>query len=157
MKQTLPGRHTARFDKDFVVFLIGAQVNSWWQLPTIAWFSGTMPRHLKALKADRSLGMFGYEQFFRFFPFCTCLVSYWESFDKLEAFAKNSKLPHLGDWREYNKRVIKPTIGIWHETYKIRAGEFECVYGNMPKFGLGKWAAHRSVEESIDSARKRIQ
>ena len=25
-----------------------------------------------------------------------------------------------------------------HETYLVRAGEYEAVYGNMPPFGLGK-------------------
>ncbi len=25
-------------------------------------------------------------------------------------------------------------VGIWHETYLIEPGKFECVYGNMPPF-----------------------
>jgi len=29
-------------------------------------------------------------------------------------------------------------VGIWHETYKVRAGEYECIYNNMPRFGLAK-------------------
>lgn len=29
-------------------------------------------------------------------------------------------------------------MGIWHETFKVKAGEYECVYNNMPKYGLGK-------------------
>ena len=29
-------------------------------------------------------------------------------------------------------------VGIWHETYKVREGEYECIYNNMPKYGLGK-------------------
>ncbi len=28
--------------------------------------------------------------------------------------------------------------GIWHETYLVRAGEYEAIYGNMPPFGLGR-------------------
>ena len=28
--------------------------------------------------------------------------------------------------------------GIWHETYLVRAGEYEAIYGNMPPFGLGQ-------------------
>jgi len=28
-------------------------------------------------------------------------------------------------------------VGIWHETYLIRAGDYESVYNNMPAFGLG--------------------
>lgn len=26
----------------------------------------------------------------------------------------------------------------WHETYLVRAGEYEAIYGNMPPFGLGR-------------------
>ena len=29
-------------------------------------------------------------------------------------------------------------IGIWHETYLIRAGEYETVYGSMPRVGLAR-------------------
>ena len=29
-------------------------------------------------------------------------------------------------------------VGIWHETYKVKAGEFECIYNNMSPFGFGK-------------------
>ncbi len=36
------------------------------------------------------------------------------------------------------------SIGIWHETYLVEPGKFECVYGNMPPFGLA--AATNSVK-----------
>jgi hypothetical protein len=26
--------------------------------------------------------------------------------------------------------------GIWHETYKVRDGEYEAIYGDMPPIGL---------------------
>jgi hypothetical protein len=29
-------------------------------------------------------------------------------------------------------------VGIWLETYLVRAGEYEAVYSGMPPFGLGK-------------------
>jgi hypothetical protein len=29
-------------------------------------------------------------------------------------------------------------VGIWHETYKVAAGQYETVYNNMPPFGLAK-------------------
>ena len=42
-------------------------------------------------------------------------------------------------WRNYWQRVGKDArTGIWHETYLVRAGEYEAIYGNMPPFGLGK-------------------
>ncbi len=46
--------------------------------------------------------------------------------------------------------------GIWHETYLVRAGEYEAIYGNMPPFGLGK--AGRLVPASESStARLRVR
>jgi hypothetical protein len=30
------------------------------------------------------------------------------------------------------------SVGIWHETYKVAAGDYENIYVNMPLFGLGK-------------------
>jgi hypothetical protein len=29
------------------------------------------------------------------------------------------------------------SVGIWHETYLVRDGEYETVYNNMPETGLG--------------------
>ena len=31
-----------------------------------------------------------------------------------------------------------PRSGIWHETFLVRDGEYEAIYGNMPPRGLGK-------------------
>ncbi len=45
----------------------------------------------------------------------------------------------MAAWRNYWKRVgTSSRTGIWHETYLVRAGEYEAIYGNMPPFGLGK-------------------
>jgi hypothetical protein len=46
--------------------------------------------------------------------------------------------------------------GIWHETYLVRAGEYEAVYGNMPPFGLGKAGRLMPVSES-STARGRLK
>src|SRR5206468_2042211 len=37
-------------------------------------------------------------------------------------------------------RLVAPNgdVGIWHETYRVRRGDFECIYNNMPLFGLAK-------------------
>ena len=46
--------------------------------------------------------------------------------------------------------------GIWHETYLVRAGEYEAVYGNMPPFGLGKAGRLIPVAEG-KTARERFR
>ena len=43
-----------------------------------------------------------------------------------------------------------------HETYLVRAGEYEAVYGNMPPFGLGKAGRLVPLAEG-KSARQRFR
>ncbi len=67
------------------------------------------------------------------------IVQYWRSYEQLEVFARDQDDPHLAPWRTYWRRVQKSgRTGIWHETYLVRAGEYESIYANMPPFGLGK-------------------
>ena len=33
-------------------------------------------------------------------------------------------------------------VGIFHETYLVPEGQYECVYNNMPTYGLAKAGAH---------------
>jgi hypothetical protein len=84
-------------------------------------------------------------------------VQYWRSFDHLEAFATDKDDPHLSVWRNYWKRVGKDDrAGIWHETFRVRDGEYETVYANMPARGLGKASALVPVSKS-STARNRIR
>ena len=46
---------------------------------------------------------------------------------------------HYPAWKAFNMKVkSNGDVGIWHETYKVQAGEYECIYNNMPRYGLGK-------------------
>jgi len=67
------------------------------------------------------------------------MVQYWRSFELLETYAKNRDQEHLPAWKAFNQAVASNgDVGIWHETYRVRPGDFECVYNNMPLFGLAK-------------------
>ena len=95
-----------------------------------------MPRILKELEAHPELGCLGGRQWF---GNPTILVQYWKSFESLEQFAKNPNQPHLPAWAAFNRKVASNgDVGIWHETYRVTAGNYECIYNNMPPFGLGK-------------------
>ena len=73
-------------------------------------------------------------------------MQYWRSFEHLERFANDVDDPHVAAWRNYWRRVGRDTrTGIWHETYLVRAGEYEAIYGNMPPFGLGKASSSGDV------------
>jgi hypothetical protein len=67
------------------------------------------------------------------------MMSYWRSMDHLMAYAKSRSSEHLPAWRSFNRLVgTNGDVGIWHETYRVRPGDYENVYVNMAPFGLGK-------------------
>ena len=150
------GRWMAEIEGDFVVFLIGARLNKGRRLKAFGDLGGRrgMLQMLKELSADPDSGLLGYEMS----TFGGLIVQYWRSFEHLERFANGEGNDiHTVAWRRYWKRVGKTDgTGIWHETYLVRAGEYEAVYGNMPAFGLGK--ASRVVPAADSStARKRLK
>jgi hypothetical protein len=71
-------------------------------------------------------------------PRSPVMVQYWRSFEHLEAYARSREAEHWPAWVAFNKRVgSSGDVGIWHETYLVAAGAYECVYNNMPPTGLG--------------------
>ena len=154
MAEVKQGRWTAEIEGDFVVFIIGARVNKPWQVFRILQDLGGrrgMGHMLKYLTEHPDKGLLGYE------TMGIVNIQYWRSFEHLEAFARDATDPHLAAWRNYWKRVGKDDrAGIWHETFLVRDGEYEAVYGNMPPKGLGKATQLVPVAES-SSARKRLK
>jgi hypothetical protein len=119
-----------------VVFLIGMRVNRWWKPWQWLRTGLAMVRMLRELGEHSELGLLGTEEYF---GRTTLLVSYWKSMEHLLAYAKLRTSEHLPAWRAFNKSVgTNGDIGIWHETYRARVGDYESVYVNMPPFGLGK-------------------
>ena len=129
-------RMTAEIEGDFVVFLIGPTLNS--KLHLLRSFMDLGGRRgmrymLDYLVEHPEKGLLAYEMGL------PTIVQYWRSFEHLEAFAKDKDDPHLEVWRNYWRRVGRSgRTGIWHETFLVRAGEYEAVYGNTRPRGLGK-------------------
>jgi hypothetical protein len=149
-----PGRFTAELDDDFVVLLIGMRFNKPWLvgkwLPVVRAMRGM----LRTLDEHPELGCLGYHQWL---GRTTMMVQYWRSFDALDTFARDASLPHLAPWRRFNQAVGKSgDVGVWHETYRVRAGEYESVYANMPVFGLAGAGTHAPVARRGQSAAGRI-
>jgi hypothetical protein len=133
--KTAGRRMSAEIDGDFVVFLIGAFPDKFHLVRSLRDLGGRrgMKHMLDYLMERPDKGLLGYQMGW------PAIVQYWRSFDHLEAFANDAGDPHVAAWRNYWKRVgASPRTGIWHETYLVRAGEYEAIYGNMPPFGLGK-------------------
>ena len=154
MGEVKQGRWAANIDGDFVVFLIGARLD--WRHPARSFkdLGGMrgMPQMLKHLSEHPEKGLLGFETYGLTFN-----VQYWRSFEDLERFANDEDEPHRWAWRNYWKRVGRdPRSGIWHETFLVRAGEYEAVYGNMAPHGLGRAAALVSLRED-STARGRLK
>jgi hypothetical protein len=106
---------------------------------------------LDYLTAHPEKGLLGYQMGL------PTIVQYWRSFDHLEAFANDASDPHTAAWRNYWKRVGTSTrTGIWHETYLVRAGEYEAVYANIRPIGLAKASSMVPLKGS-SSARTRLR
>jgi hypothetical protein len=118
-------------------------------------FSAMRPM-IRELRQHPELGFLGAQSWF---GRTIILVQFWRDFESLDRFAKDRDLPHLEAWRRFN-RAIRDSgeVGIWHETFKIRAGEYEAIYSNMPVFGLARAAGanHLPVGEKAQTAAARI-
>ena len=144
MGSTINARRTGRIEGEFVVFLIGMRVNRWWKLWQWLRVAMAMPKMLRELGEHPELGFLRAESWF---GRTTVMVSYWRSMDHLLAYAKSRTAEHLPAWRMFNKLVgTNGDVGIWHETYRSRPGDYESVYVNMPAFGLA------GAGEAVDAA-----
>lgn len=154
MNERFAGRWTAQTDSDFVVFLIGMRVNQplavkkWWPV------SQAMPRMQRELAARPELGCLHTQNWF---GRTTISVQYWRDFESLRAYAANADLAHLPAWKTFNRAARdNESVGIWHETYQVRQGAAEAIYGNMPRFGLAAAHTHTRASTVGNSAAKRI-
>ena len=129
-------RLTVPANQHFVVFLIGARINKWWLLPITWAVARAMGRMMRELMQDPDSGLISFESY----PGRTTLMlQYWRSTDALFAYARDKEKQHVPAWRDWIRRwALEGAVGIWHETYVIEPGNYECVYHHMPAFGLGK-------------------
>ena len=155
MANVFNGRYTAHTDEPFVVFLIGMRVNkllAFTQWVPTAMAMGPM---LQTLYTHPEKGFLGGEAFL--FWRGTALLQYWHSFEDLERFARQPSDPHLAAWKRFNQAVgANGSVGIWHETYRVQPDGYECVYGNMPLFGLARATRHVQAVGKRETARRRL-
>ncbi|MCB1001473.1 MAG: DUF4188 domain-containing protein [Ilumatobacteraceae bacterium] len=156
-----PGRFTAdvaaALDDDadeFVVFVIGMRINQLWKVPKWLPVARSMGPMVAELMQHPEKGLLGFESSF---GRTTTMIQYWRSFDQLEHFAHDRDDPHLQAWRDFNTKVgSSGDVGVYHETYRVKVADYECVYVNMPAMGLAKATAHVPIARKGDAARDRI-
>ncbi|MEV7817197.1 DUF4188 domain-containing protein [Streptomyces flaveolus] len=144
--RAMVSRTTADAKGEVVVLLIGMRVNRFravrlW-LPVML----AMLRMLRELEKDPGRGLLA-KVLLTASPRTYYVVQYWESKEKLYAYATAPDAFHHKAWAAINRKErsgrLRGQVGIWHETYVVPEGSYEAIYGDMPAFGLA--AAHGQV------------
>ncbi|MDQ0583679.1 DUF4188 domain-containing protein [Streptomyces rishiriensis] len=139
-------RTTADARGDVVVLLIGMRVNHFRAVHQWVPVMLAMLRMLAELKKDPGRGLLS-RVLLTASPRTYYVVQYWESKEKLYAYASAPDAFHHRAWARINRLErggkVRGHVGIWHETYVVPEGSYEAVYGDMPAFGLA--AAHGQV------------
>ena len=146
------GRLTVDNTDHIVVFLIGARVNRWWLLPLSLPILSKMNQMLRELLADPDSGLLGIQPLG-----LSGTVQYWKSYEHLQRYAHDSQKTHRPTWLKFMKRLfVNWSVGVWHETYLVAAGQYESVYTNMPKFGLGQFKPLTPAAGAMKSSAQRL-
>ncbi len=155
MSNIIAQRMAADIEGGFVVFLIGMRVNKLWKIHQWLPVAMAMPPMLKELLQNPDSGLLGVHSHFGLIN--TLLVQYWRSVEHLETYAHNKSKAHLPAWAAFNKKIASNSdVGIWHETYKVAAGQYETIYNNMPAYGLGAAARLVAATGKRETAQGRL-
>lgn len=155
MAKFIPGRYTAQTDGSFVVFVIGLRIHQLWRINKWIPIIVSMQKMINELYTNKELGFLDMKFFISWRG--VTLLMYWKSFDHLERYAKNGAI-HLKAWKDFNQKVAKSgSVGIYHETYVVQPGQYECIYVNMPVYGLARASHHVAATGRRETARGRME
>jgi hypothetical protein len=147
-------RMTHHHKGSLVVFHIGMTINKWYRprqwWPTFA----AMPGMLAELSKDPKSGLLGYRLLVGLGG--PTVIQYWESTDKLYAYASEPAARHRPAWAEFNRRArtADGAVGIWHETYVVDRAE--SIYIGTPTMGLAKATEAVPIGRRGDRAAQRL-
>ncbi|MER6397248.1 DUF4188 domain-containing protein [Kitasatospora sp. NPDC086009] len=141
-----PGYTTAAVTGDTVVLLIGMRINRFWAVHHWMPVMAAMFRMLHDLAKEPERGLRG-RILLTASPRTYYIVQYWESKEKLYAYASAPDAFHHKVWGMVNRKIragkVRGHVGLWHETYMVPEGSYEAIYFDMPPFGLA--GAHGSL------------
>ncbi|MEY9890656.1 hypothetical protein ABIA35_000635 [Catenulispora sp. MAP12-49] len=142
----MAGRFMADNTEPIAVLLIGARINKWWAVHHWAPVFRAMPRMLKELSADPDSSLLGYRILWGPWPGQVTVVQYWRRAGDIRAFSHDENRTHRPAQDRFTDRFTRSNgaVGIWHEMLSVRAGSYQCLYGDMPPTGIG---AFRGLDE----------
>ncbi|WP_202929693.1 monooxygenase family protein [Streptomyces sp. TR1341] len=144
--EAMVSRTTADAKGDVVVLLIGMRINRFWAVHLWVPVMLAMLRMLRELAKDPERGL-REKVLLTASPRTYYVVQYWESKEKLYAYATAPDAFHHEVWAKLNRKEragkLHGEVGIWHEAYVVPEGSYEAIYADMPAFGLA--GAHGQV------------
>lgn len=146
------GRFTSSNSQDVTVFMLGLRINSIMRPDAYLPVMKAYLSMVKYLENHPETGFLGQETWLKR---TTVSIQYWESPQALQNFASNSSAPHMQAWRNFAQQA-SPHVGLWHEAYQVPATARECIYFNMPAFGLGKARGLEAIGKETATAKRRM-
>lgn len=155
MAKIWQGRYTAQLEGDFVVFIIGMRINQLWAVHKWLPVARAMRGMLAELAQHKELGLLHVENALS--GRTTLSLQYWRSAQQLHAYAHLREAEHLPAWTAFNRRTRNNTaVAVYHETYLVPAGAYECIYVNAPRMGLARASQHVPAIGRMDTMRSRL-
>ena len=150
-------RYTAKYPDDFIVFFIGMRINKLWRVQEwvpVLRAAFAMVKEARALPDSpllESRTMISVRDWR-----VPVFIQYWRSFDELEAWANDKDLRHRPAQKEFFRRTaFNGNVGVFHETFRVAAGQYEAIYANMPRILLASAGEYLPLRPSV-SARDRL-
>lgn len=140
--------------RGLVVFHIGMRINQPWRPDLWGPVAAAMPRMLRELTTDPQSGLLGWRLVAD--PRGPWTVQYWQSIEKLYAYASNPQAEHRPAWSAFNRRArAHPrAVGVWHETFEVARAE--SIYVGMDPTGFGRITPSVEVQPETDRAAQRL-
>lgn len=150
------GRWTSHVDGDFVVLLLGARPTNPLAGLRITPVFGRMIRVLEQLERDPHRGLLGHQQHGGRHG---VIVQYWRSAEALERLAFDKAGPDADLWRAWfgTGDGRGGQAGFWHETFRVRAGDYDAAYRDVPAIGLLRAGVPAPVSDSPPVAPHRLR
>jgi hypothetical protein len=84
------------------------------------------------------------------------VLQYWRSFDDLEAWSHRP--PHAQWWRKAVERMrLKRDLGVYHESFLVRAQDIESIYMDCRQTGLGTFGLLGEPVGEMTTSRGRLR
>ncbi|MFE0102384.1 DUF4188 domain-containing protein [Streptomyces sp. NPDC059009] len=157
--KTHRGFTTAAAEGDQVVLLLGMRINHFWAPHHWIPVMFAMFRMLHELAKAPERGLRG-KLLLTASPRTYYVVQYWESKEKLYAYASSPDFFHHRVWGIANRKrragKLRGHVGLWHETYIAAQGSYESIYFDMPASGLAAATGVLPLEQRGRTAAARL-